>query len=447
METRLYWNPDIEGLSHEELTKLEKQRLKEQLTYVYNNAPFYKRKFDEVGFHPDQFENLQDLANAPFTTKDEIRQSQETNGLLGDYSCAPYEKVVRIQGTSGTTGRSLYIGLTANDVKVWNELFARHAWVGGIRPGDRFVNPCNYTLLAGGLSESVSAEAMGYCVIPAPISSTSLEKFFQIIQDLQPNVLMMSPSSSTFLAEQVRRILGVEPIDLGYKKGFVAGEPLTEAVRKQIEAEWGIDARSFFGMADVAVDMAAECHMKNGMHFIGQGFVYPELIDPETGEVLEMKDGAVGELVYTTLQRECNPVIRYRSRDMATIWTTPCECGRSSFRFKITGRSDDMIKVKGVNVFPSAVQEVITSFIPQTTGEMRIVLNKKPTGHTIGENLVLKIEVGESVKSDEYENLAEDIRHKVQALLQINPVIKLVPPYTFPRSEYKADLYERLYED
>lgn len=446
MEKQLYWNPDIESLSKGELECLELAELKKELDYVYATSIFYKKKFDAAGFHPDDFISLNDLKKVPFTTKDELRQSQEEYGGLGAHQCAPYKSVVRIQGTSGTTGKSLYIGLTKNDVEVWNELFARHAWIGGIRPGDRFVNPCNFTLFAGGLSESVSAEAMGYGVIPAPISSTSMEKFMQIIKDLKPTVIMMSPSSAAFLAEQVRKILWIEPKELGYKKGFLAGEPLTEEVRRQIEAEWGIDARSFFGMSDVAVDMAAECEAKNGMHFVGQGLVYLEVIDPQTEQVLEMKDGVTGELVYTTLRRECTPVIRYRSRDMARVWTSTCSCGRTTSRIQIIGRSDDMIKVKGVNVFPSALQEVIASFIPETTGEMRIVLDKKPVGHTVGDNLVLKIEHGENVPDEDLDVLALRIAEKVRAILQINPIVKLVAPYTIPRSQYKADLYERLYE-
>lgn len=447
MAEQLYWNPEVEGLSKDDLDQLELRELYKELNYVYSTSDFYKEKFDAAGFRPDSFVQLKDMGKIPFTSKDELRQSQEQYGGLGAHACAPYASIVRVQGTSGTTGKSLYIGLTKNDVAVWNELFARHAWIGGIRPGDRFVNPCNFTLFAGGLSESVAAEAMGYGVIPAPLSSTSMEKFLQIIKDLNPNVIMMSPSSSPFLADQVRKVLGIEPEDLGYEKGFLAGEPLTDKIRKQIEKEWGIDARSFFGMSDVAVDMASECEAKNGMHFIGQGLVYLELIDPQTEKVLELKDNVVGELVYTTLRRECTPVIRYRSRDMARIWTSKCVCGRSSYRIEIIGRSDDMIKVKGVNVFPSAVQDVIASFIPETTGEVRIVLDKKPVGHTIGENLVLKIEHSNTVIPEDMENLAQRIQEKVKAVLQISPIIKLVPPNSIPQSQYKADLYERLYED
>lgn len=447
MENRLYWNPEVEGLDKNELNNLELSELKKELQYVYSTSEFYRKKFDSVNFHPDDFTDFSDMGKVPFTTKNELLQSQEEYGGLGGHCCAPYSDVVRLQGTSGTTAKSLYIGLTKNDVEVWNELFARHAWIGGIRPGDRFVNPCNFTLLAGGLSESVSAEAMGYGVIPAPISSTSMEKFLEIIKDLQPNVIMMTPSSSAFLAEQVRTILGIEPHELGYKKGFLAGEPLPEEVRQHIEKEWGIEARSFFGMADVAVDMAAECEHKNGMHFVGQGLVYFELIDPDTEQVLEMQDGVTGELVYTTLQRECTPAIRYRSRDMAKVWVSPCPCGRNTPRIEIIGRSDDMIKVKGLNVFPSAVQKVVTSFIPETTGELRIVLEKKPIGHTIGENLVLKIEHSNEVAATGLDDLAQRIKEQIRATLQINPIIRLVPPNTIPKSQYKVDLFERLYEE
>ena len=443
MTDKPYWNREVETRSLEEQTAMDTRAVKKQLYYVYNKSSMYRTLFEEAGVTPSNFKNLEDLQQFPFTTKDDLRKTQEEEGGLGGHQCAPMEDIIRVQGTSGTTGRPLFIGLTHNDVGLWNELFARHAWTGGLRPSDILINPANFTLFVGGLSECSGAESMGITVIPAPFVSTGTDKFMEIIQNFKPTVLFSTPSATVFLEDAIRKILQIEPNELDFKKGFLAGEALSEDERDRIEKTWDIVARNFYGLADVAADIAAECGQSKGLHFCGQEALVPELIDPETLDSIPMETGAEGEIVFTTINREATPVIRYRVRDMVRVYTDPCNCGRTGFRFHIIGRSDDMIKVKGVNVFPSAVKGVIQSFAPDTTGEFRIVLPHP--GPSFGENLTIKIEAGEHLKPEELEILGDKLRKAIRGKLVFTPRIEWIPTGSLERSQYKVEYFEKTY--
>lgn len=445
MTDKAYWNEEMETISEADLKALETGALKDQLEYVYRNSSFYKDKFDQAGVKPADFKHREDLEKFPFTTKEDLRKTQEEEGGLGGHRCAPMSGVVRVQGTSGTTGRPLFVGLTRNDIDLWNELFARHAWTGGLRPDDVIINPANFTLFVGGLSECSGAEHLGMTVIPAPFVSTGMEKFMMLVKEFRPTVLFSTPSACMFLEEAVRQALQMEPEQLGMKKGFLAGEALSEEERARINKVWGIDARNFYGLADVAADIAAECGQSPGMHFCGQGALAAELIDPQTLKPIPMEDGAEGEIVFTTIKREATPVMRYRVRDMVRIYKGDCACGRTGFRFVIIGRSDDMIKVKGVNVFPAAVKGVIQSYTPRTSGEMRIVLPHP--GPSFGENIAIKVEPGEGVPEEELEALGNEIRQTIRQRLVFTPVIEWVPFGSLERSTSKVEFFEKTYEE
>jgi phenylacetate-CoA ligase len=445
MGERKYWNEEMETMQPGKLTRLEEGLLRDELSYIYDRSPFYREKWDDAGVSPKDFRSMKDLGKFPFTTKDDLRKTQEKLGGLGGHQCCAREDLVRIQGTSGTTGRPLYVGLTAADADIWKELFARHAWTGGVRPGDSYINPANFTLFVGGLSEAVSSEAMGFCVIPAPFGTTGIEKLFDLIFEFRPTVLFATPSSTVFLAEYVKSALKKLPRDLGFKKGFMAGEALSEEDRAAMEETWGIVARNFYGLADVAADLASECDCTCGLHFCGAGAVTAEIIDPITLAPKKIEEGVEGEIVYTTIRRQATPVVRYRCRDMVRAHIEKCRCGRTSMRFFVIGRSDDMLKVKGVNVFPSAVKDVISSFIPRVTGEMRIVLTEP--GPAIGTNLEIKVEHAANVKGAEIETLAGEIRETIKKKLVFTPVIRMIGPETLPRSQYKIEYFERAYEE
>jgi len=443
-EYRTFWDEEMETMPREALARIESERLREQIAYVYDRSFFYRSKFDAAGISPEDISSARDLPGVPFTTKDELRQTQAEVGGLGGHRCADMSDIIRIQGTSGTTGRPLFIGLTRKDADVWKDLFARHGWTGGLRPDDVMINPADFGLFIGGLSESIGAEHLGLTLIPLPLVSSGIQKLLDIVVEFRPTVLFSTPSATMFLEKVVREMLKKEPVEVGFKKGFMAGEALTEEDRRHIETTWGIKARNFYGMADVAADMAAECDQAAGMHFCAQGAVIPELLDPVTLEPLEIQGGAEGEIVFTTIGREATPVIRYRIRDVVRIEEGECPCGRTSFRFRVIGRTDDMLKVKGVNVFPAAVKEVISSFAPRTTGEMRIVLKKR--GPAIGESLPIRVEHGAGLSPAELEDLRQELTSTIRQKLVFRPIIELVPPDTFPRSEYKIEYFEKLYE-
>ncbi len=442
MTQKLYWNREVETLSPEELNAVETRALKKLLDYVYENSRFYREKFDRAGSSPDKFFTREDLEKFPFTTKEELRITQEEVGGLGGHQCAPMKDIIRIQGTSGTTGRPLLIGLTRNDVTLWNEMYARHAWTGGLRPEDVMINPANFTLFVGGLSECSGAESMGITVVPAPFVSTGMEKFMELVKTLSPTVLFSTPSATHFLETVVRDTLNMDPTDLGFTKGFLAGEALSEEERGKIESAWGITARNFYGLADVGADIAAECGQSPGLHFCAQNALVAELIDPDTLTPLPMTDGAVGEIVFTTINRQATPVIRYRVRDMVRVYTGPCACGRTGFRFHVIGRSDDMIKVKGINVFSGAVKGLIQSFAEDA--EMRIVLPHK--GPSFGENIIIKIEQPRDKTGDALEALGLDIRKAIREKLVFTPIIQWVAANTFEKSQYKVEYFEKAYE-
>ncbi len=285
---------------------------------------------------------------------------------------------------------------------------------------------------------------MGVCVIPAPLGTTGLERLFELFLEFQPTVLFATPSAMDFLAQYVRDNLKREPRDLSFTKGFMAGETMTDEDRAVIEQTWGVVARNYYGLADAAADLGSECDYTCGLHFCGAGAVRAEIVDPITLAPKKMEEGVEGEIVYTTIRRQATPVIRYRCRDMVRAWFEKCRCGRTSMRFQIIGRTDDMLKVKAVNVFPSAIKEVVSSFIPRTTGEMRIVLYEP--GPAINTNLEIKIEYSKDVKESEVAALADEIKKTIKTRLAFTADLKMVPPETLPRSQFKADYFERVYE-
>jgi len=444
MSQKKYWNERLETMTALELKALETTELKTQLHYVFERSDFYREKFEKAGVHPDDFVVWEDIRKFPLTTKEDLRETQETVGGLGGHQCATTTEIIRIQGTSGTTGRPLLIGLTRADVDLWNNLFARHAWTGGLRPEDVLINPANFTLFVGGLSECSGAEHMGITVVPAPFVSTGMEKFMNLVNEIRPTVLFSTPSATRFLEMAVRDVLKVEPDQLNFKKGFLAGEALSEEERLNIEKTWGIVARNFYGLADVGADIAAECGQSPGLHFCAQNALVAELLNPETLEPIEMVDGAEGEIVFTTIHRQATPVIRYRVRDMVRIYTDPCPCGRTGFRFHVIGRTDDMIKVKGVNVFPMAVKGVIENFLPRTTGEMRIVLPHP--GPSFGRNITIKAEYTGNPSDEELEKLSQEIRGVMREKLVFTPKIEWIPADTLEKSQYKVEYFEKTYE-
>ncbi|CAN7505120.1 phenylacetate--CoA ligase [Caballeronia sp. LjRoot34] len=338
----------IETASRDELTALQLERLKWSLAHAYENSPVYRRKFDEAGVHPDDVKTLADLARFPFTTKKDLRD----NYPYGMFA-VPHDQISRIHASSGTTGKPTVVGYTAKDIDTWANLVARSIRAAGARRGDKVHVSYGYGLFTGGLGAHYGAERAGLTVIPFGGGQT--EKQVQLIQDFRPDIIMVTPSYMLSIADELER-QGVHPADCSLRIGIFGAEPWTNEMRTAIEKRMGIDAVDIYGLSEVmGPGVASECVETKDGPTIWEDHFYPEIIDPETGEVLP--DGELGELVFTSLTKEALPIIRYRTRDLTRL--LPGSARTMRRMEKITGRSDDMMIVRGVNVFPTQIEELL----------------------------------------------------------------------------------------
>ena len=433
------WNFEIETLSPARRIVLEENALAKQFAYVMAHSAFYQHKLRGA----QTIASRAELATLPFTEKDELRASQETHPPFGDYLAAPIENISRVHKTSGTTGRPLYIALTARDIETTHECGARAFVCAGLQRGDRVVHCLNYQMWAGGVTDHLSLERAGATVIPFGVGNTHV--LLRTIRDLGINAISSTPSYLVHLADIVRSELHIEPHELGLRKGFFGGEPGLQNpnVRGAIERTWNLRAMDAnYGMADVLSIFGAECELRDGLHFHGQGALLVELIDPATLAPIEIETGARGELVYTNLTRAAQPLIRYRSHDAAEIVSAePCACGRTSFRFRVLGRSDDMVHVRGVNVFPTAVAEVLASFA-ELSGEFQILLDTPPPYN----QLPVRVELAHQVSDDAANNLNATLVKTLQARLNFRAAIELVLHGTLPRTESKTSRVVKRYQ-
>jgi phenylacetate-CoA ligase len=438
-----YYNEKMETIGPAELRSFQEKKLKKQLNYVWENSPFYQKKFKEADISAKDFKSLEDLNKFPFTTKDELRESQAQHPPLGNHVAAPMEKIIRIHSSSGTTGQPSFIGITQHDHRIWTEITARSIYTQGIRPPDIVIHAVGLTFFVGGLPVKDAIEAIGAAFVP--IGTGASDRVVTTTQLLQANTLHCTPSYALYLAEYTRSKFGMEPSKLGIKKITSGAEPGAgiPSVRKKIQEDFGCLLTEGLGNADAAPIIFGECPNQSGMHFCAQEFILCELIDPDSGELLEMKDNATGELVYTLMDREACPLIRFRTRDRVTVWTSPCECGRTSFRLRCIGRTDDMLIVLGVNVFPSAIKDVVTSLRPQTTGEIQILLDKP--GPKIDPPMKIQVEYSKDVTH--LDTLKNEIENLLKEKLVFKADISLVPEGILPRFEMKAKLIRKLYEE
>ena len=437
-----YWNPEMETVAPDRLREIELGKLRRQLEYTGRFSPFYRRKWEEAGVDPGRVSRVEDLAHLPFTEKRELQETQEASPPLGANQCAPLDRLIRMQATGGTTGRPLRMAMTRHDVAVYNEVGARAAWAAGLRPGDVLFECMNYSLYAGGVSDHMTFETLGACVAPVGVGQS--KRLIEIIRDMRcPVCLWSTPSYALHLAD-VAREGGLEPATLGIRKGFFSGDAglAIPGYRAEIEVTWNMLARDIWGLGELG-SLAAECPSATGLHYIGQGVFLAEFIDAESGEPAAMIEGAVGELVFTTIDREAHPLIRFRTHDHVRVSPEPCPCGRTSFRVQVLGRSDDMFIVRGVNVYPLGVQDVIFGFRPELTGEFQILLPEPPP---LTKEPVLRVEYGQGVRADELGSLRARLGRRIRELLVFTPAVELVPPGSLPRSERKAKRLYRLYE-
>lgn len=426
----MIFNEDFETLPREALEALQLKRLRQIAERVYHTVGFYRKSFGKAGVSPEDIRSLDDLRRLPFTTKEDLQENYPF-GLFA----TPMSNVVRLHASSGTTGRPTVVGYTRRDIDTWSELMARCLVAAGVTKNDIIHNAYGYGLFTGGLGFHYGAERIGASVIP--ISGGNTKRQLLILQDFGPTVLCCTPSYALHLAEQGSSA-GIDMRSLKLRVGLFGAEPWSEEMRDQIEDKLNITALNIYGLSEVmGPGVSMECiEGRNGMHVFEDHFLV-ETIDPETGEVLP--PGEKGELVFTTLTKEAFPLIRYRTRDISRIITAPCRCGRTHYRMdRIMGRSDDMLIIRGVNVFPSQIESILLN-IEGLEPHYQIIVDRKHNMDTIE----VQVEVSEKffTNADEVkvlEKLSRRIADDLKDYLGISVNVKLVEPKTIQRSEGKA---------
>ncbi|MES2992016.1 MAG: phenylacetate--CoA ligase PaaK [Pseudomonadota bacterium] len=407
----------IETASRDEIAALQLQRLKTTLQRAYANVPHYKRAFDAKGVHPDDLKQLADLAKFPFTVKKDLRDNYPF-GLFA----VPREEVVRLHASSGTTGKPTVVGYTANDISNWADLVARSIRAAGGRKGDLVQVAYGYGLFTGGLGAHYGAERLGCTVIP--MSGGQTEKQIQLIQDFQPKIIMVTPSYMQVIVEEMAR-RGIDARETSLEIGIFGAEPWTEAMRREIETKAGIDAVDIYGLSEVmGPGVASECVETKDGPVVWEDHFLPEIIDPETGEVLP--DGSEGELVFTSLTKEALPIIRYRTRDLTRLLPPTARAFRRMG--KIVGRSDDMLIIRGVNVFPTQIEEIVLAHA-KLSGQYQV--------HVSREGLLDEVEVHCEMQPGADGDAAEIagwVQHRVKTLVGISTKVKVLTPDSIERT-------------
>lgn len=421
------WEATCECMLREELEQLQLERLQATLNRAYKNVTCYRNKYNEQGIVPEDIQSLSDLAKLPFTTKEDLR----LNYPYGMFA-VPLREVVRIHSSSGTTGKPTVVGYTKNDIKTWSNLVARFMVAAGVSHDDVVQIAFGYGMFTGAFGLHYGAETLGASVIP--MSAGNTEKQIMIMQDYKTTTLVCTPSYAITLADRMER-MGIDPKGLSLKVGLFGGEPWSEAMRREIESRLSISATDNYGLSEViGPGVAGECRHKCGMHIFEDSFI-PEIIDPDSG--MTLPPGSVGELVLTTLTKEAFPMIRYRTRDITSLDYSPCACGRTLVRMKKTmGRSDDMLIIKGVNVFPSQIEEVLIA-IEGCEPHYQLVIDRKGAMDI----LEVHIEVTENIFFDEMKMqraFLEKIEKRIESVLGVGVTVKLVEPNSIPRHEGKA---------
>jgi phenylacetate-CoA ligase len=424
----MIYDVEFETLPREALEAIQLRRLQATLERVHAVVPFYREQFQKAGVTPADIKSLGDLQRLPFTTKQDLRDNYPY-GLFA----VPMDNVVRIHASSGTTGKVTVVGYTARDINTWAELMARSLVAGGAGRGDIIHNAYGYGLFTGGLGVHYGAERLGASVIP--ISGGNTKRQVVIMKDFGPTILTCTPSYALYLAE-VAAEMGIDFKTLKFKSGIFGAEPWSEAMRGEIEKKLHLDAIDIYGLSEViGPGVAVECiEAKKGLHIFEDHFI-PEIIDPATGEVLP--HGQMGELVFTSITKEAFPVIRYRTRDITSLYPEPCICGRTHIRMgRVSGRSDDMLIIRGVNVFPSQIESVLME-VQGVEPHYQLVVDRE--GNL--DILTVMVELGEQAFSDEVkklQDLEKKIGRNIKDYLGVSAKVKLVEPKTIARSEGKA---------
>ena len=428
---------EFETLSPAAIRAYQNGLWEKQWAYVRSNSAFYKTK---LGDRVPAAVRLDALENLAFTGKDELRQNQENTYPFGDYVACKQDRVVRVHRTSGTTGRSLQLANSRNDVNLIARIGGRSQFSAGLRPSDRVIHCLNYCMWTGGVTDHMTLEETGACVVPFGVGNTKL--LLDTITDLGVTAISCTPSYPALL-ERVLRAEGMNPRDLKLRIGLFGGEAGLDNMefRRSIEVAWGLGVRNAnYGMSEILSNFGSQCERTNDLHFHGADGVFVEILD-SAGNTLPIREGTTGELVCTHLAKECQPLIRYQTHDVITVTGTgSCDCGRTTWRFRVTGRTDDMFNVRGINVFPAAVQKAIFSRPDLASGHFRIVLE----GEGPWDRIRVKAEVASELAPDAFYGAARALESAIRQHAGASAEVTLLAPHSLPRTDGKTALIERL---
>ena len=430
--------PGVETRAWDEQLALDDASYRAQLAYLFARSPFYREKLAAAGVAvPEEAGGIADIASLPLTEKPELRASVTAENPIGAHLCVDETEIVRIYSTSGTTGTPSFIPLTADDLDSWVTGSARSYAASGVARGERIVSTYNAGPFVAGAALA-AFDRIGLSHVPVGTGTT--DRLLTAVDRLRPTAAVLTPSYAAYVIEAANE-RGLDLAASCVARVLVAGEPGggEPAFRAKLEAGWGARVTEVMGIGDIGVSLWGECAEQDGMHLGARGFVHAELVDPEGGAALAFEDGASGELVLTHLRHRAAPLLRFRTRDHVVVRTNPCPCGRTGPRIRCVGRTDDMLIVRGVNVFPSAVREVVGEFAPAVSGNVLV----RPTAPGVKQEppLPVAVELARDTRADEA--LAEAIRERIRAALVVQARVELVPWGTLERSEYKSRLIER----
>lgn len=430
--------PEVETRPWAEQLELDDESYRAQLAYLFDRSAFYREKLAAAGFaSAREAGGLADIEQLPLTEKHELRATRTPENPIGSHLCVAHSEIVRIYSTSGTTGAPTYIPLTAADLDNWVTASARSYAASGIAAGQGIVSTYNAGPFVAGAALA-AFDRIGLCHIP--VGTGNSERLLRAVELLRPEAVVLTPSYAAYLVEWAAE-RDVDLRESSVERVLVAGEPGggEPTFRSKLEEGWGARVTEAMGIGDIGVSLWGECEEQDGMHLGARGFVHAELIDPETGEALELEDGATGELVLTHLQQRAAPLLRFRTRDHVQVRTSPCKCGRTAPRVRCIGRTDDMLIVRGVNVFPSAVREVVGAFAPDVSGN--VLVRPQAPGVKQEPPLPVSVELARDAALDPL--LAQAIRERIRDVLVVQTRVELVPWGSLQRSEYKSTLVER----
>ncbi len=426
-ENSMIWNERYECMSRDEMKEVQGERLREMIERVYYNVPFYRKKMQDLGIEPSDVRGIDDLDKLPFTTKQDLRDNYPF-GLFA----VPKSEVVRVHASSGTTGDPTVVGYTRKDIGTWSEVVARTLSACGVSRDDVIQVAYGYGLFTGGLGVHYGSERIGATVVP--ISGGNTKKQIKLLKDFETTVLACTPSYSLYISEVLEE-MNIDPKDLPLRVGIFGAEPWTNSMRKEIEEKLKIKAFDIYGLSEIiGPGVACECEHQTGLHIIEDHFI-PEVVDKDTLKPLGYEEN--GELVFTTVTKEALPLIRYRTKDLTILHPDKCSCGRTSVRMdKVTGRTDDMLIIRGVNIFPSQIESILLE-MGETKPHYMLIVDRINNLDT----LEVWIEINEEYFSDEIkklQSLSMKIKHTIESTLGVSVKVKLVEPKTIQRSEGKA---------